>query len=144
MARGVRWYMIGCFVLVSLAGCGRGFFSAEREPWRAEAEIACLKSGAVKESTEIVRIDPISGPGMCGADYPFKVAALGESVGSQTLGSYGFAAEDLRPPAAIGNQPRWPIRQPRPPSPQNPSYPQTDPQTAVRGLGYAPPNGPIS
>ena len=144
MARGVRWYLVGCFVLVSLAGCGRGFFSAEREPWRAEAEIACLKSGAVKESTEIVRIDPISGPGMCGADYPFKVAALGESVGSQNLGSHGFAAEDLRPPAAIGNPPRWPIREPRPRSPENPSYPQTDPQTAVRGLGYAPPNGPIS
>jgi hypothetical protein len=139
MARGVRWYLVGSLVLVSLAGCGRGFFSAEREPWRAEAEIACLKSGAVKESAEIVRIDPISGPGMCGADYPFKVAALGES-----FGSYGFADENLRPPAAIGNQPRWPIREPRPPSPQNPSYPQTDPQTAVRGLGYAPPNGPIS
>jgi len=139
MARGVRWYLVGCFVLVSLVGCGRGFFSAEREPWRAEAEIACLKSGAVKESAEIVRIDPISGPGMCGADYPFKVAALGES-----FGSYGFADENLRPPAAIGNQPRWPIREPRPPSAQNSSYPQTDPQTAVRGLGYAPPNGPIS
>jgi Extensin-like protein C-terminus len=135
MARGVRWYLVGSLVLVSLAGCGRGFFSAEREPWRAEAEIACLKSGAVKESAEVVRIDPISGPGMCGADYPFKVAALGES-----FGSYGFADENLRPPAAIGNQPRWPIREPRPPLPQSPSYPQT----AVRGLGYAPPNGPIS
>ena len=44
-------YLVGSFVLVSLAGCGRGFFqSAEREPWRAEAEVACLKSGAVKES----------------------------------------------------------------------------------------------
>ena len=136
MARGVRWYLLGSLVLVSLAGCGRGFFSAEREPWRAEAEIACLKSGAVKESAEVVRIDPISGPGMCGADYPFKVAALGES-----FGSYGFADENLRPPAAIGNQPRWPIREPRPLSPQNPSYPQT----AARGLGYAPPsNGPVS
>jgi hypothetical protein len=140
MARGVRGYLVGCFVLVSLAGCGRGFFSAEREPWRAEAEIACLKSGAVKESAEVVRIDPISGPGMCGADYPFKVAALGES-----FGSYGFADENLRPPAAIGNQPRWPIREPRPPSPQSPSYPQTDPQTAARGLGYAAPsNAPVS
>jgi len=140
MARGARWYLVGSLVLVSLAGCGRGFFSAEREPWRAEAEIACLKSGAVKESAEIVRIDPISGPGMCGADYPFKVAALGES-----FGSYGFADENLRPPAAIGNQPRWPIRELHPPSPQGQSYPQTDPQTAARGLGYAAPsNGPVS
>ena len=57
MTRGVRWYLVGSLVLVSLAGCGRGFFSEEREPWRAEAEIACLKSGAVKENAELVRID---------------------------------------------------------------------------------------
>ncbi|MDU3047505.1 MAG: extensin, partial [Bradyrhizobium sp.] len=96
MTRGVRLYLVGSIVLVSLAGCGRGFFQ-EREPWRAEAEIACLKSGAVKESADIVRIEPISGPGMCGADYPLKVAAIGE-----TNASYGFADESLRPPAAIG------------------------------------------
>src|ERR1039458_5621513 len=83
MTRGVRLYLVGSFVLVSLAGCGRGFFqSEEREPWRAEAEIACLKSGAVKENAELVRIDPISGPGVCGAEFPLKVAALGESGGS--------------------------------------------------------------
>ena len=98
-------YLVGSFVLVSLAGCGRGFFqSAEREPWRAEAEVACLKSGAVKESAELVRIDPISGPGVCGAEYPLKVAALGENITS-----FGFADESLRPPGNIGNQPRWPI-----------------------------------
>ena len=119
MARGVRLYLVGSVVLVSLAGCGRGFFqSAEREPWRAEAEIACLKSGAVKETTEVVRIEPIAGPGMCGAEFPLKVAALGESSSM-----YGFADDDLRPPAPIGNQPRWPIQQPPPPDyPQN-SYP---------------------
>src|ERR1700761_6683202 len=99
MARGVRLCLVGSIVLVSLAGCGRGFFQfAEREPWRAEAEIACLKSGAVKESLEVVRIDPISGPGICGAEYPLKVAAIGENSGG-----YGFADEDLRPPADIGN-----------------------------------------
>ena len=69
-------YLVGSFVLVSLAGCGRGFFqSAEREPWRAEAEVACLKSGAVKETADLVRINPISGPGVCGAEFPLKVAA---------------------------------------------------------------------
>ena len=105
MTRGVRLYLVGSFVLVSLAGCGRGFFqSAEREPWRAEAEVACLKSGAVKENAELVRIDPISGPGVCGAEYPLKVAALGDNVSS-----FGFADESLRPPGNIGNQPRWPI-----------------------------------
>src|SRR5512143_1226147 len=98
MTRGVRLYLVGSIVLVSLAGCGRGFFQAEREPWRAEAEIACLKSGAVKENLDIVRIDPISGPGACGAEYPLKVAALGESSSS-----IGFADEALRPPGSIGN-----------------------------------------
>src|ERR1700744_5496743 len=119
VARGVRLYLVGSVVLVSLAGCGRGFFqSAEREPWRAEAEIACMKSGAVKESAEVVRVEPIAGPGMCGAEYPLKVAALGEPSSM-----YGFADDDLRPPAPIGNQPRWPIQQPPPPGyPQN-SYP---------------------
>src|ERR1700750_3110939 len=106
MARGVRLYLVGSVVLVSLAGCGRGFFqSAEREPWRAEAEIACLKSGAVKETQELVRIDPISGPGMCGAEVPLTVSALGDPPAP-----FGFA-DEIRPPGSIGNQPRWPITQ---------------------------------
>jgi Extensin-like protein C-terminus len=135
MTRGVRLYLVGSFVLVSLAGCGRGFFqSAEREPWRAEAELACLKSGTVKENAELVRINPISGPGVCGAEYPLKVAALGESSGS-----FGFA-DDLRPPASIGNAPRWPISPPPAPR-QAPLYPDT----AAPQSGYgAAPNGPIS
>src|SRR5258708_4001015 len=136
MTRGVRLYLVGSLALVSLAGCGRGFFqSAEREPWRAEAEIACLKSGAVKENAELVRIDPISGPGVCGAEYPLKVAALGESSGT-----FGFADSDLRPPPSIGNQPPWPVAQPPPAQPQ-PSY---DPDTGVRPGYGAPSNGPIS
>ncbi len=129
-------YLVGSFVLVSLVGCGRGFFTAEREPWRAEAEIACLKSGAVKESAELVRISPISGPGVCGAEYPLKVAALGESSGS-----LGYV-DDPRPPANIGNAPRWPITQPSPPSPLSPS-PYRD--TTMRQPAYgAAPNAPIS
>ena len=92
MARGVRLYLVGSVVLVSLAGCGRGFFqTAEREPWRAEAEVACLKSGVVKENAEMVRIDPIAGPGVCGAEFPLKVSALGEPAST-----YGFADDNLR------------------------------------------------
>jgi hypothetical protein len=139
MTRGVRLYLVGSFVLVSLAGCGRGFFqSAEREPWRAEAEIACLKSGAVKENAELVRINPISGPGVCGAEFPLKVAALGESSGS-----FGFADNDLRPPGNVGNQPRWPLSQP--PAPPASSYPDTMRPDTMRQPGYgALPSGPIS
>jgi hypothetical protein len=147
MTRGVCWYLVGSFVLVSLAGCGRGFFSEEREPWRAEAEIACLKSGSVKEGPDLVRISPISGPGACGADFPLKVAALGESNGS-----FGFADEDLRPPAAIGNQPRWPANPPPPSPPPPSSYYPNQPyrapsygETSYGGSNYgAPSNGPVS
>jgi hypothetical protein len=137
MTRGVNLCLVGSFVLVSLAGCGRGFFqSAEREPWRAEAEIACLKSGAVKESAELIRISPISGPGVCGAEYPLKVAALGESSGS-----FGFA-DDPRPSVDIGNQPRWPMS--RPPPPQPPALPYPDTAMRQPGYGGAAPNAPIS
>jgi hypothetical protein len=149
MTRGVRLYLVGSVVLVSLAGCGRGFFqSAEREPWRAEAEVACLKSGTVKESAEVVRIDPIAGPGVCGAEFPLKVSAFGEPSST-----YGFANDDLRPPANIANQPRWPVSQPPQQSyPSSQPYPQqnypqrsTYPETAVGQPGYgAPSNGPIS
>jgi hypothetical protein len=146
MTRGVGFYLVGCFVLVSLAGCGRGFFqSAEREPWRAEAEVACLKSGAVKETADLVRINPISGPGVCGAEFPLKVAALGEGSGS-----FGFA-DELRPPAGIGgDQPRWPVSRPQPAAPVS-SYPASSypaspyPEAAVRQPSYGGgSNGPIS
>ncbi|MCK1422041.1 extensin family protein [Bradyrhizobium sp. 182] len=147
MTRGVRLYLVGSFVLVSLAGCGRGFFQAEREPWRAEAEAACLKSGAVKESADIVRIDPISGPGQCGAEFPLKVAAIGEASSS-----YGFADEELRPPVSIGNQPRWPVTQPRSNYPQSQNYPAPShpprsnyPESALQQpSGYGTSTGPMS
>jgi hypothetical protein len=134
MARGVRLVLVGSFVLVTLAGCGRGFFqSEEREPWRAEAEVACLKSGAVKENADLVRISPISGPGICGAEFPLKVAAFGEDSSS-----FGFADDDLRPPATIGNQPRWPIT-------QAPQQPPPYPDNAMRQPGYGTgSDGPIS
>jgi Extensin-like protein C-terminus len=141
MTRGVRLYLVGSFVLVSLAGCGRGFFqSAEREPWRAEAELACLKSGAVKENAELVRINPISGPGVCGAEYPLKVAALGEASGT-----FGFA-DELRPPGSIGNAPRWPVSPPPPQPPRAAPPPSSYPDNAMRQPGGygAPSNGPIS
>src|SRR5437588_2455171 len=145
MTRGVRLYLVGSFVLVSLAGCCRGFFqSAEREAWRAEAEVACLKSGAIKENADLVRINPISGPGVCGAEYPLKVAALGESSSS-----FGFA-DDLRPPGSIGNdQPRWPVSQRQYAAPVS-SYPASSypssryPEPTSRQPSYGGSNGPVS
>ncbi len=116
MVCGVRGYLAGSGVLVVLAvlaGCSGGSFFVEREPWRHEAEAQCLSSGAVKEGVAKVRIKAINGPGMCGADFPFKVSALG---GSAALG-YG---DELRPPASIPNSsapPRWPVRPARAPPP---------------------------
>jgi hypothetical protein len=93
--RGLGFYIVGTGILLVLVGCGRGFMSGERAPWRHDAEVACMKSGSVKIGTGIVRVDPIEGPGMCGADFPLKVAALGES--SSVVGY----ADDVRPPGSI-------------------------------------------
>jgi len=111
MKGGVGFYLVGAGVLVALAGCGRNaFMMGERAPWRHEAEVACLKSGVVKLGTGVVRMEPIEGPGMCGADFPLKVAALGES--SSAIGY----ADELRPPGAIPNassqMPNWPVNEP--------------------------------
>jgi hypothetical protein len=105
MKAGVGFAFLGMGMLAMLAGCGRGFFQgAERAPWRHEAEVACLKSGKVKLGAGVVRIDPIEGPGICGADFPLKVSALGEAP------ALSFA-DDMRPPATIpsSRMPRWPV-----------------------------------
>jgi hypothetical protein len=116
MKGGVGFYFVGAGVLLALAGCGRGFMSGERAPWRHQAEVECMKSGSVKIGAGVVQIDPIEGPGVCGADFPLKVSALGES---SPLVGY---ADDPRPPGSIPNSaqmPRWPINQPQyaPPAP---------------------------
>ena len=99
MSRGVRWCLLGSAVLVTLAGCGRGImqYSGERESWRREAEIACLNSGIVKENAGLVKISPIEGPGMSGADFPLKVSALGDGP------ALGYLDDAVRPPGAIPN-----------------------------------------
>ncbi|MEJ2624153.1 MAG: extensin family protein [Pseudolabrys sp.] len=101
----VRFSLVGAVALVMLAGCGRGFFQGQRAPWRHEAEVKCLRSGAVKIGPSDVQLKPIEGPGVCGMDFPLKVSMLGEQ---KTL---SFA--DIRPPAGIprdASMPRWPVR----------------------------------
>ncbi len=97
MSRGVRQYLVGSAVLAALAvvaGCSHYMF-AEREPWRHDAELACLNSGAVPESPGRVRISAISGPGICGMEHPIKVTELGVSA------PLGYTDEPLRPPGAV-------------------------------------------
>jgi hypothetical protein len=109
MRRGVALYFVGSAILLALAGCGKGWLSfEEREPWRREAEAACVKSGAVRQGAAAVQISAISGPGVCGADYPFKVAALGD----RTILGY---VQEMRPPGAIpgAGSRAFPIPEPR-------------------------------
>ncbi|TMJ04957.1 MAG: extensin [Alphaproteobacteria bacterium] len=126
MARGVARYLVGSLAVLGLAACGKMMF-AEREPWRHEAEVACLKSGQVKEGASLVRVEPIAGPGICGADFPLKVAAIGDGA------AIGFA-DELRPPGSV------PSRQPLANYAPRPGYDDSA-QPA-----YAPggPNGPMS
>jgi len=135
MKDGVRFSIAGTVLLLALAGCGRGFlqYGEEREPWRHEAEVACLKSGTVKLGAGVVQMRPIEGPGMCGADFPLKVAVLGEST------AMSYLDEDMRPPAGIPNtsgaQPRWPANEPRyaPAAPVRPV--QTEPMQGQPAQG---------
>jgi len=117
MKGGVGFCLVGAGALLALAGCGRGFMYGERAPWRHQAEVECMKSGSVKLGAAVVQVEPIEGPGMCGADFPLKVAELGESNAAISY------ADDPRPPGSIpGNSaqmPRWPINdsQYAPPAP---------------------------
>jgi hypothetical protein len=116
MTRRLRSCLFGAVAIGALgllAGCGGLHLFAEREPWRHEAELQCMNSGVVKEGPGKVRISPIEGPGVCGADFPLKVSSLGAD--SMALG-YG---DELRPPGAVPGvaaqaPPRWPIAPPRP------------------------------
>ncbi|MFN3657412.1 MAG: extensin family protein [Pseudolabrys sp.] len=102
-----------------VAGCGRSFLQfADRAPWRQQAEETCLRSGAVKITPAVKQMDPIDGPGVCGAAYPLKVAALGD------IAALGYG-DDLRPPGSIPNassaqMPRWPAASPSYAAPPRP------------------------
>jgi hypothetical protein len=111
--------IVGSVVAVALAGCKPSWFES-REPWRAEAEAQCLKSGAVKEGAGVALLRPISGPGVCGADFPLKVAALGEGA------ALGYTDSIVRPPGSV------PVVQPAYPQSSYPSaYPQSSPSAPV-------------
>ena len=142
MLRGVRWSLV-CFLsfmaLLALAGCGH-FFFAEREPWRHDAEVTCLNSGAVKETPQRVRISSIDGPGACGMDFPIRVFELGDSA------PLGYDDEPIRPPGDIPQRamsrgmPSWPGAPKSYPYPAAPSYPQprSYPQPTTTGAIGAP------
>jgi hypothetical protein len=75
LPRPSRALLIAAALGALLSGCG--FIRVEpREPWRAQAEAACMKAGIIKESSFIRPTKPIDGPGPCGTDLPLKVSAF--------------------------------------------------------------------
>ena len=60
-----------------LSSCGLRMFE-QREPWRAEAELACVSEGQVTPSEQVKLVSEIDGEGACGMTRPFKVSALAE------------------------------------------------------------------
>ncbi|HEX8165400.1 MAG TPA: extensin family protein [Beijerinckiaceae bacterium] len=81
MRRGTVAYTALALVGFGLAGCGLYRFE-QRAAWRNEAEAACISQKLVQPTAYMSRMSAIDGPGACGMNYPFKVAAFaGGSVG---------------------------------------------------------------
>jgi hypothetical protein len=75
MRRGLVAFFALSLVGLGLTGCGLFRFE-QREPWRAEAEQACLSQRLVQPSAYMALSSKIDGPGVCGMDHPFKVSAF--------------------------------------------------------------------
>src|SRR3954454_2768242 len=81
MRRGSGAFSALALIGVGLAGCGL-FRSERREAWRTQAEEPCLSRKLVQPTAYMSRMSAIEGPGACGMNHPFKIAAFAEgSVG---------------------------------------------------------------
>src|ERR687891_673709 len=84
MRRGFVAFFALSLVGLGVTGCGLFRFE-QREPWRLQAEEACLSQKLVTANAYMSLASSIDGPGACGMDYPFKVAAFaGGAVGLTT------------------------------------------------------------
>ena len=89
MRRGSVAFLALTLIGLGVTGCGL-FRYEQREPWRAQAEEACLSQRLVQPSAYMSRASAIDGPGTCGISYPFKVAAFAEgSVGLTSRATLG-------------------------------------------------------
>jgi hypothetical protein len=79
MRRGYVAFSALALIGLVLTGCG-GFHYEQREPWRAQAEQACIAQKLVQPTAYMSRMSAIEGPGSCGIDYPFKVAAFADGT----------------------------------------------------------------
>ena len=97
MARSVWPYAITAVLCVALAGCG--FVERPQRPaWRDRAEQACLSQKLVRVSSYVRNAPRINGPGICGMQQPFKIAALNDGrvvlKGNNTLACPMIASMD--------------------------------------------------
>jgi hypothetical protein len=84
MRRGSVAFSALALIGVALAGCGL-FRYEQREAWRNQVEQACLSQKLVTPTAYMSRSSAIDGPGACGMNYPFKVAAFaGGAIGLRT------------------------------------------------------------
>ncbi|KQT11990.1 extensin [Methylobacterium sp. Leaf399] len=60
-----------------LTGCALNKFE-QREPWRDQAEQACLAKKLVEQTEFVTPAKAIEGPGTCGMQQPFRVTRLGK------------------------------------------------------------------
>jgi hypothetical protein len=81
----------GVFALIGLSavGCSR-YVKEQRAEWRSQAEKACIRSGAVKETQYVKIARALEGPGTCGADHPIKVTAFAMDPAAITSSTPGF------------------------------------------------------
>ncbi len=87
MRRGGVAFLALTLIGLGVTGCGL-FRGEQREPWRAQAEEACLSKKLVQPTAYMSPSSPIEGPGACGIFYPFKVSALaGGTVGLNSRGT---------------------------------------------------------
>jgi hypothetical protein len=75
------YLVLACVVAGSVGGCSMfgSWWGPKRAAWRSKAESACLSSGAVRPGPGVRPIGEYDGPGVCGADRPFKVTAVGRA-----------------------------------------------------------------
>lgn len=76
-------------LVASLAGCSI-FDRPQRPAWRGQAEKACIQSKLVRVSAYVQPARTIDGPGICGMESPFRVAAFSE--GTVALSTSGTLA----------------------------------------------------
>jgi len=87
---------------LELAGCGR-FGQREREPWRRQAELACLRAKKINPSDYVRPMKAIDSDWSCGADFPLKVAAFANETTASIPGQPGgqAAVTSITPEAVL-------------------------------------------